>query len=88
MTFEKEFPSLKYKTCQIAFSVEKHNGVRWSTEEYYSRGYVEEKDIQQHCLDKQKVKEIISRCNYIAGSHKDHCNTFQLLKEFGLEGKE
>jgi len=59
MNFEEQFPELKYKTIQISFDVERHNGHKWRTDEHYTRGLVEEADIQKHCLSKQRVKEAI-----------------------------
>ncbi len=75
MTFEEDFPSLKWSWEFIDGGQHKISAVR--TE-----------DIQKHCLDKAKVKEVITAylCKYICKKDKKIRNYRDgILKELGLE---
>jgi len=78
-TFEELFPSLKGKIMAIEIGKQeqddigspKNSGVRTS-------------DIQNHCLDKQKVRDIIHK--YCSSQLMLHNLEEEMLKEWGLEG--
>ena len=75
MTFEEQFPSLKNKR-HINKMGEPPHYVIWFTEG----------QIQQHCLDKQKVKDAITKNGTHEGSNE--CSEpicLRILEELGLE---
>ena len=78
MTFEEDFPSLKGKQVSTHDCV---NTIVMLKEELMNnneKGYEYfEKDIQEHCLDKQRVREAIEKCCGIYDGNR-------LLKELGL----
>ena len=52
MTFEEQFPSLIWKYHNIEFPTPEGIEIRMA---------IKEKDIQENCLDKKKVKNVIDK---------------------------
>ena len=52
--FDKEFPGLKGMGCGLV-TTNRPNGIKKQDQTY------QQLDIQEHCLDKQRVKEIIDK---------------------------
>ncbi len=79
MRFEEEFPSLKGKRGHIRFKVGHQTEVI---------NCLSIEDIQKHCLDKERVREVIDKLsihNFHTCSEKFKCVTCQLKKELGLK---
>ena len=73
-SFEQQFPSLKGKEkC--------HQG--YCTHTVCKDEFTQE-DIQQHCIDKQKVREIIDKLSKEGSEEGCGINEFQLREELGL----
>lgn len=74
MKFEEDFPSLKDKGGN-------HGDFHGPENVYW------ESDIQQHCLDKQKVKDAIDDLSCAAAPYVCQCceNLEELKKDLGLQ---
>ena len=73
MKFEEKFPSLKFKSVK---------GIDIMRGEIYNLNpYIKSKDIEKHCLDKQKVIEVIEK---FESKDVAFIDFYKLRKELGL----
>lgn len=105
MTFEEEFPSLRFYT-KIKQNIQRFNGksipeakiylsdadmeLEYNQRRNLNKIEVEDvicvpiKDMEKHCLDKQRVKEAIEKCTQDVEPLGNAINPEELKKELGL----
>lgn len=84
MTFEEDFPSLKH----VTFKEEWDDLIQC---ECWEGSWVSKSSIEQFCLDKQRVREIIEKAKFgIVAKHADGHEEFIDLREHFMKtvGKE
>ena len=82
MKFEEQFPSLK-NIGSYGDYVEVDEDIDQETL------WINREDIEKHCLDKQKVKDVIENLNNIDITSEDYGTIYtkDLLKELGLNNE-
>ena len=87
MRFEEQFPSLKDERVDVGTYFGESGTAKDKCGEYLHVG-----DVQEHCLDKQKVREAIQNLtqdckkdNSIEWELDGQVDAEELLKELGLE---
>lgn len=75
MTFEEDFPSLK--VAEIKGLINAEVGI---LDVYWKQ------DIRKYCLDKQRVRDAIKKCNQESKDAFQSMIPMMLIKELGLGG--
>lgn len=79
MTFEEEFPSLNDLQRQKITVHDTINGFKYHTSQFL------EEEIKLHCLDKQRVRDVIEKCTQkYSDTRNNRIYVDDLLKELGL----